>query len=74
MKPGDIVKFDSASIYWSPELRGKLGVVIDVRPNGLYGSEGPEMVWDVLIDSKVLKNLLVPLAKGRLLETIYEAR
>lgn len=74
MKPGDIVKFDSASIYWSPQLRGKLGVVIDVRPSGLYGSKGPEMVWDVLIDSKVLKNLAVPLAEGMLLETIYEAR
>ena len=69
VKPGSIIKFGGT--YWSFELRGKLGLITEVRQSSLfYGPDGPGLECDILIDGEVLKNLFSP--EGNF-EVVYEA-
>ena len=71
VKPGSIIKFGGT--YWSFELRGKLGLITEVRQSRLfYGGDGPRLEWDILIDGKVLKNLFCP-EGDEFFEVVYEA-
>jgi hypothetical protein len=74
MKPGSIIKFSKDDTYWSFELRGKLGLITEVRQSRLfYGAEGPRLEWDVLVNSKVLKSLFLP-EGAKFFEVVYETR
>jgi len=57
MKKGDLVQFSDNGL-WMPSVSGKIGIVVDVRPNP-FGVSMDDMEVDLMFDDRIYLSFLL---------------
>ena len=69
MKQGDLVRFSEEG-FWLPQISGKIGIVVAVRPN-TFGGRKEDTEWDVFIEGVVYREFVADPEEG-VLEVIND--